>query len=141
MKPPHELDERVVVAESMGPRAVPQHLSIILMLSMPEMPYGDIWPMRVRDDSWATVLRSPKCRASLVMDGGRTDALEQLGLYEAVLGAKVWQHFEGEKCLEQHRTLGRLTGGLIRLGETGSCRDHHTLSLRSRDGTLSIVPS
>ncbi|PPR97839.1 hypothetical protein GOBAR_AA22830 [Gossypium barbadense] len=31
-------------------------------------------------------------------DGGRTDALEGLGLYEAVLGAKVCQHFEGEKC-------------------------------------------
>ncbi|PPS15908.1 hypothetical protein GOBAR_AA04688 [Gossypium barbadense] len=33
---------------------VPQRLSIILMLSMLEMPCGDIWPMRVRDDSWAT---------------------------------------------------------------------------------------
>ncbi|PPS02173.1 hypothetical protein GOBAR_AA18491 [Gossypium barbadense] len=67
-------------------------------------PCGDIWPMRVRDDSWAAVLRSPKCHASLVMDGGRIDALERLGLYEAVPGAKVCQHFEGEKCMWRLRS-------------------------------------
>ncbi|PPS17059.1 hypothetical protein GOBAR_AA03507 [Gossypium barbadense] len=55
--------------------------------------------MRVRDDSWAAVLRSLKCRANLVTDGGRTNALERLGLYEAVIWAKVCQHFEGEKCM------------------------------------------
>ncbi|PPR96192.1 hypothetical protein GOBAR_AA24474 [Gossypium barbadense] len=146
MKPSNKLDEREVVTESVGPRAVgghhqecPRCLLIILMLSMLEMPCGDIWPMRVRDDSWATVLRSLKCHAS--QDGGRTDTLERLGLYEAVLGAKLCQHFEGEICLVQHQILGRLAGGLISLGEIGPCRDHRTLSLRSRDGTLSRVPS
>ncbi|PPR86075.1 hypothetical protein GOBAR_AA34617 [Gossypium barbadense] len=108
-EPPHELDERVVVAESVGPRAVGGHHQ-----------------------------EYPPCK--YLRDGGITDALERPGLYEAVLGTKVCQHFEGEKCLKQHQTLGRLAGGLIPLGETEPCRDHHTLSLRSRDGTLSIVP-
>ncbi|KHG24675.1 hypothetical protein F383_31335 [Gossypium arboreum] len=46
---------------------VPRSFSIILILSMLEMPCGDIWPMRVREDDWAAVLRSPKCRASQVI--------------------------------------------------------------------------
>ncbi|PPS04681.1 hypothetical protein GOBAR_AA15981 [Gossypium barbadense] len=93
MKSPHELDERVVVAEPVSPRAVGGHHQ-----EHPRRPPPrDIWPIRMRDDSWAAVLRSPKCHAS--QDGERTDALERLGLYEAVLGAKVCQHFEGEKCM------------------------------------------
>ncbi|PPR89959.1 hypothetical protein GOBAR_AA30723 [Gossypium barbadense] len=32
-------------------------------------------------------------------DGGRTDALERLGLSEVALRAKVCQHFEWEKCM------------------------------------------
>ncbi|PPS17104.1 hypothetical protein GOBAR_AA03467 [Gossypium barbadense] len=107
MKPPHELDERVVVVESVGLHAMRGHHQ--------ECP------------------RRPPPR-----DGGRTDALERLGLYKAVLRAKVCQHFEG---LEQHQSLGRLVGGLVYLGETRPYRDHHTLSLQSGDGTLSIVPS
>ncbi|PPR90806.1 hypothetical protein GOBAR_AA29881 [Gossypium barbadense] len=73
MKPPHELDERVVVAESVVLRAVGGY-------SHQECPR-----------------RLPH------RDGGRTDALKQLGLYEAVLGAKVCQHFKGEKCMRRLR--------------------------------------
>ncbi|PPR85289.1 hypothetical protein GOBAR_AA35401 [Gossypium barbadense] len=47
----------------------------------------------------------------------------------------------GREILVQHQTLGRLAGRLIRIGETGPCEDHRTTSLRSEDGTLSIVPS
>ncbi|PPS09693.1 hypothetical protein GOBAR_AA10960 [Gossypium barbadense] len=65
MKPLHELDERVVVAESVGPRAVEGHHQECPP-SMLEMPCGDIWPMRVKDDSWAAVLRSPNCLADQV---------------------------------------------------------------------------
>ncbi|PPS05074.1 hypothetical protein GOBAR_AA15589 [Gossypium barbadense] len=108
MKLPHELDERVVVAESV------------------EIGRGD--EIGKVDD--VPLRHAP--------DGGRTDALERLGLYEAMRGAKVCQHFEG---LVQHQNLGRLASGLIHLGETGPCQDHRTLPLRSGDGTLSRVPS
>ncbi|PPS07255.1 hypothetical protein GOBAR_AA13395 [Gossypium barbadense] len=61
MKPPYELDERVVVVETVGPRAVGGHISNVL---------GDFLLSRLDetilrwDDSWAAVLRSPKCRAN-----------------------------------------------------------------------------
>ncbi|PPS06868.1 hypothetical protein GOBAR_AA13770 [Gossypium barbadense] len=103
--PLHELDERVVATESVGPRAMGGHHQ-----ECPRRP-----PLRQigQDDIGGG-------------DGGRTDALERLGLYEAVLGAK-------------HQTLGRIAGGLIRLGEIEPCRDHRILSLLSEDETLRIV--
>ncbi|PPR97251.1 hypothetical protein GOBAR_AA23417 [Gossypium barbadense] len=187
MKPPHELDERVVVTELVGPRAVGDIIRNVLVgfllgrlgetilergrgVEEPEVPRqsshvgangDDPLPMPLRlvlncegyeigKMSW--VLTTPvlsrlpvivwaKIACKYLKDGGRTDALERLGLYEAVLRAKVCQHFEGEKCLVQQQTLGRLAGGLIRLGETRPRRDHRTLSLRSRDGKLSRWPA
>ncbi|PPS08193.1 hypothetical protein GOBAR_AA12445 [Gossypium barbadense] len=60
MKPLHELDERVVVAESVGPRAMGRHHQ--------ECPRRPPPKEIVRDDTGEG------------RDGGRTDALEWLGL-------------------------------------------------------------
>ncbi|PPR95360.1 hypothetical protein GOBAR_AA25306 [Gossypium barbadense] len=91
-------------------------------------------------------------------DDRRTDALERVGLWEAAPGAKVCQHFEGEKCMWRVRVCSSffsfnsfvykpsaapnfrtLSWQTTRLGETRSCWDHRNLSLLSEDGTLSIV--
>ncbi|PPR88228.1 hypothetical protein GOBAR_AA32462 [Gossypium barbadense] len=171
MKLPHELDEKVVVAESVGPRAmgdIIRNVLIGLLLSrLGETILGRVGSSvlldhphakHARDALWRH-LADGKIACKYLRDGGRTDALERIGLYEAMLGAKVCQHFEGEKCmwrlracsfsslnspyisLVQHQTLGRLAGELILLGEIEPCRDHRTSSLRSKDGMLSIVPS
>ncbi|PPS11023.1 hypothetical protein GOBAR_AA09621 [Gossypium barbadense] len=71
MKPLHELDEKVVVAETVGPHAVEGHHQ----------------SMRVKDDSWATVSRSPKCRANRVPQRWRESRC--LGAAR-IVGGRTW---------------------------------------------------
>ncbi|PPS10193.1 hypothetical protein GOBAR_AA10449 [Gossypium barbadense] len=96
MKSSHELDERVVVAESVGPRAMGEIIrSVLVGLLLDRLGEMILW----RVGSSAPLDHPHAKHARDVLDGGRTDALEQLGWYEAILGAKVCQHFEGEKCM------------------------------------------
>ncbi|PPS20445.1 hypothetical protein GOBAR_AA00129 [Gossypium barbadense] len=65
-------------------------------------------------------------------DGGRADALEQLGLQEAVPGCKDTVRFQ---------TLGRSTSVLDRRGKIGLFLGYQSGLSRSEDGMLSRVPS
>ncbi|PPR84630.1 hypothetical protein GOBAR_AA36082 [Gossypium barbadense] len=95
MKPPHELNERVVVVGMVGPRAMKGHHQ--------ECPRRGVEEPEVsRQSSHVAANGDDPFRCDSVWylrDGGRTDALEWLGLSEAAPGAKVCQHFEGEKCM------------------------------------------
>ncbi|PPS16022.1 hypothetical protein GOBAR_AA04555 [Gossypium barbadense] len=102
MKPPHELDERVVVAESVGPRAAEGHHQKCPRTSGI---VGELMPWSAQE--CRRLRPGPKCASTS----------------------------------RERNNSGRLAGGLTRLGETGPCRDYHNSSLRSEDGTLSIVPS
>ncbi|PPR95864.1 hypothetical protein GOBAR_AA24806 [Gossypium barbadense] len=104
MKPPLELDERVVVAELVGPRAagdiIKNFLVSLLLSRLGETILGRVGSSAPLDHPHAKHARDALWRHladESEGDGGRTNALELLGLYEAVLGAKVCQHFEGEK--------------------------------------------
>ncbi|PPR90103.1 hypothetical protein GOBAR_AA30580 [Gossypium barbadense] len=62
------------------------------------------WVLTMPMLSHLPVIVRAKIACKYLRDGGRTDTLERVGLYEAVLGAKVCQHFEGEKCMWRLRT-------------------------------------
>ncbi|PPS20472.1 hypothetical protein GOBAR_AA00089 [Gossypium barbadense] len=63
------------------------------------VPLDHPYAKHARDALWRHLADEAKMVCRYLRDGGKTDALEWLGLLEAALGAKVCQHFEGEKCM------------------------------------------
>ncbi|PPR80649.1 hypothetical protein GOBAR_AA40065 [Gossypium barbadense] len=183
MKPPHELDERLVVAESMGPHAVwdiVRNVLIGLLFGrLGETVLGRVGSSAPLDHPHAKHAQDALWK-HLADDGANGDESlpmplclvlncedDEIGKVDDVPDCR--RPRQGPKCastsnernvcgdeehevhfpprtplyisLVQHQTMGRLAGGLIHLGEIEPCRDHRSSSLRSEDGTLSIVSS
>ncbi|PPR84620.1 hypothetical protein GOBAR_AA36092 [Gossypium barbadense] len=98
MKLPHELDKRVVVAELVGPRAVGGHHQ-----ECPRRPP----PRGVKEPEVSCQLSHVGAngdgplpmplRLVLNREGDEIGKVDDVP--EAALGAKVCQHFKGEKCM------------------------------------------
>ncbi|PPR98881.1 hypothetical protein GOBAR_AA21787 [Gossypium barbadense] len=108
MKPSHELDERVVVAESAS-SFVDWARRYWGGVEEPEVSCQPSHVGANGDEPLPIPLylvlnhKGDEIACKYLRDGGRTDALERLGLYEAVLGAKVCQQLKEKKCMWQLR--------------------------------------
>ncbi|PPS00765.1 hypothetical protein GOBAR_AA19898 [Gossypium barbadense] len=145
MKPPHELDKRLVVAESVGPRAVGgQHRNVLVGLlldKLGEMILGRVGSSVPLDHPHAKHARDALWRH--LADESKVDdvplqhapqEVDVVGVDDASAlsppWAKVCQRFEGEKCMWRLRACSSFSSQNSSVYRSRAAPNSGTLSWR-----------